>query len=80
MDTTATNALIGSFCPTIDGDWSNLARATALTVRESLRKPGVWVVFAHHAGRASALAECESRSAADDHVRWLLHQLEGWEG
>lgn len=69
---------IGSYVRTVNGDWSNLARAAGIVIRPSNRHPGVWVVFAVHAGRHTPLCEADSRTDADQACRELLELIDGW--
>lgn len=45
------------FVETTDGNWSNLDRASAISVKPSSRTPGTWIVVAHYSGSAPVLSD-----------------------
>lgn len=61
------------FVETTDGNWSNLDRASAISVKPSSRNPGTWYVVAHYSGAAPVIADgFDSSEAARQWVADLL--------
>jgi hypothetical protein len=65
---------VAAFVKTADGDWNNLSRASAITVRPDRHDPDVWLVFAHYSGKTPILRRFPSERAARD---WVADLLEG---
>ena len=41
---------LGAFVQVDDNRWSNLSRASGISIKEDLKAPGQWVVIAHFSG------------------------------
>ena len=66
-----------AFIQTRDGDWNNLARASAITVRPHIGRPNEWVVLAHFSGKTNVLRDGFPSSEAAR--GWVADLLEGVE-
>lgn len=64
-----------TFVRTSDHDWSNLNRASGISVKESTWEPGTWIVVAHYSGRSPVLRDgFPSAKAARAWVADLLEE------
>lgn len=67
----------GLFVETTDGNWSNLDRASAISVRPSQKRPGTWMVVAHFSGATPVIRDnFPSSEAARGWVADLLEDVE----